>query len=158
MSAFDPAAHRVTPVRWFDDLTVGERFYIPSRTLTEANFLAFQAASGDNHPIHYDVEYCKAHGHPGLLAHGLQVLAYTAAGAGLSPHALGEALVAFIEVSARFLKAVYPGDTMYPMLEIVELVPQRTTGVIVMRATLHNQKGELVLEGTHKLLVKKRPA
>jgi acyl dehydratase len=44
------------------------------------------------------------------------------------------------------------------MLEIVELVPQRTTGVIVMRATLHNQKGELVLEGTHKLLVKKRPA
>jgi len=51
-----------------------------------------------------------------------------------------------------------PGDTMYPMLEIVELVPQRTTGVIVMRATLHNQKGELVLEGTHKLLVKKRPA
>ena len=45
------------------------KFYLPSRTLTEANFAAFQTVSGDNHPIHYDIEYCRRQGHPGLLAH-----------------------------------------------------------------------------------------
>lgn len=158
MSAFDPAAHRVTPVRWFDDLTVGERFYIPSRTLTEANFLAFQAASGDNHPIHYDVEYCRRQGHPGLLAHGFQVLIQTAAGAGLFPHVVGESLIAFLEQSSRFLKPVYAGDTLYPMLEIVELKPQRTTGVARLRSTVHNQRGELALEGEQVYLLRRRPA
>src|SRR5262245_33692440 len=71
---FDPAAHRFGPSRYFEDFVLGEAFYIPSRTVTEAQFLAFQAASGDNHPIHYDREYCRRHGHPDLLAHGYQVL------------------------------------------------------------------------------------
>jgi hypothetical protein len=50
------------------------RFVLPSRTMTDAIFLAFQAASGDNHPVHYDVEYCRRHGMPRMLAHGFQVL------------------------------------------------------------------------------------
>ena len=103
-SPFDPAAHRFGPARYFEDMKVGEQFYLPSRTLTEANFAAFQTVSGDNHPIHYDVEYCRRHGHPGLLAHGFQVLAQTAAGAGIFPHVVGESLIGFIEQSSRFLK------------------------------------------------------
>jgi acyl dehydratase len=54
---FDPAQHRLAPQRWFEDFALGEVFRLPSRTMTEAIFLAFQAASGDNHPIHYDVEF-----------------------------------------------------------------------------------------------------
>ena len=50
--------------------------------MTDALFAAFQLASGDNDPIHYDVEFCKERGHPALLAHGLQVFIQTAAGAG----------------------------------------------------------------------------
>ena len=38
-----------------------------------------------------------------------------------------------------------------------ELKPQRTTGVLTLASTVHNQKGELVLEGTQKYLLKKRP-
>ncbi len=67
---FSPEEHRFAASRYFDDLGVGERFYIPSRTMTEALFAAFQLASGDNHPIHYDRVYCRAHGHRDLLAHG----------------------------------------------------------------------------------------
>ncbi len=154
MTAFDPAAHRVVPQRGFEDLTIGERFVLPSRTLTDANFAAFQTVSCDNHPIHYDVEYCRTQGHKGLLAHGLQVLSFTAAGAGLFPHAIGEALIGFVEVQARFLKAVYAGDTLYPALTVTELKPQRTTGVVAMQATVHNQSGELVLEGRHVYLLR----
>jgi acyl dehydratase len=145
---------RVLPLRGFDDLRVGEIFRSASRTVTDANFAAFQTVSLDNHPIHYDVEYCRRLGHPGPLAHGLQVLSFTAAGAGLFPHVIGEKLVGFIEVSAKFLKPVYPGDTLYPALEIAELTRQRTTGIVAMRATVHNQKSELVLDGMHRYLMK----
>jgi acyl dehydratase len=154
MTEFTPEDHRVLPLRGFEELRVGEVFKSPSRTIGDANFAAFQAVSLDNHPIHYDVEYCKKLGHPAPLAHGLQVLSFTAAGAGLFPHVIGESLIGFIEVNAKFLKAVYPGDTLYPALEITELVPQRTTGIVAMRATVHNQKSELVLDGVHKYLLK----
>jgi acyl dehydratase len=152
--AFDPDSHRVVPLRGFSELKLGEIFRAPSRTVDAANFSAFQAVSLDNHPIHYDVEYCRKLGHPAPLAHGLQVLAFTAAGAGLFPHVIGEALIGFIDVSAKFLKPVYPGDTLYPALEITELVPQRTTGIVGMRATVHNQAGALVLDGMHRYLLK----
>ena len=155
MQPFDPKRFRVAEARSFDDLKVGESFRSPSRTVTDAHFAAFQALSADNHPIHYDVEYCRDRGYPGLLAHGLLVLAFTAAGAGTFPHAIGDSLIGFVEQSCRFLKAVYPGDTLYPTLTITALVPQRTTGVVVMEATLHNQRGELVLAGEHKYLLRK---
>ncbi|HEY2032868.1 MAG TPA: MaoC family dehydratase [Rhizomicrobium sp.] len=154
MTDFKPEDHRVMPLRGFEELSVGEMFRSPSRTVGDANFAAFQAVSLDNHPIHYDAEYCRKLGYPAPLAHGLQVLSFTAAGAGLFPHVIGESLIGFIEVSAKFLKAVYPGDTLYPALEILELVPQRTTGIVAMRATVHNQKSELVLDGVHKYLLK----
>ena len=124
----------------------------------DGNFAAFQTVSLDNHPIHYDIEYCKRRGHPELLAHGLQVAAQVAPGAGMLPHVLGDSLIALIEHSAKFLKPVYRGDTIYPALEIIDLAPNNTTGVITLRTTIHNQRRELVLEGEQKMLVKKRPA
>ena len=156
-AAFDPAQHLCARQRWFEDFRIGERYVLPSRTLTSANFAAFQIVSGDNHPIHYDIEYCRARKLDGLLAHGLQVMCFTAAGAGSFPHEVSDSLVAFIEQSSRFLAGAIEGDTLYPALEIVELTSKRTTGVIVMRATVHNQKRELVLDGAHKYLVRKRP-
>jgi len=58
MTDFDPAMHRMVPQqRWFEDFALGERFVIPSRTMTPAVFAAFQTASGDTHPVHYDLEY-----------------------------------------------------------------------------------------------------
>src|SRR6185437_12894049 len=97
-TGFDPRRHRViAEQRWFDDLRMGERFVLPSRTMTEAIFLAFQAASGDNHPIHYDVEYCRSRGLPHMLAHGFQVMIQTAVGAGVFAHMIQDSLKAFIE-------------------------------------------------------------
>jgi len=154
--SFDKRRHRFPESRYFEDLVVGERFYIPSRTMTEAHFAAFQTLSADNHPIHYDVEYCRERGHPGPLAHGYQILCFTAPGASTFAHAIGDALIAFVEQSSKFLKPVYPGDTLYPMLEIAALTPQRSTGVVTLAATVHNQRGELVLSGEQKLLLRKR--
>lgn len=153
---FDPTKHRFGESRYFEDFKLGETFYIPSRTVTDAHFSAFQAASGDNHPIHYDRPYCQRHGHRDLLAHGFQVVIQTAPGAGLFPHLIEESLLGFLEQSSKFLKPVYCGDTLYPLLRVADLKPQRTTGVLVIASTIHNQDGALVLEGSLSFLLRKR--
>ena len=67
---------------------------------------------------------------------------------------IGDKLIGFIEQSSKFLKPVYVGDTLYATLTITALSWQRTTGVVVMAATIHNQKSELVLTGEHKYLLR----
>jgi len=159
MSDFDPTRHRmVSEQRWFEDFVVGERFVLPSRTMTSAVFAAFQAASGDTHPVHYDVEYCRTRGMPDLLAHGFQTLIHTAPGAGLFPFLVEESLIGFLEQSSKFLKPVFAGDTIYPALEVAELTSGHSTGVVGLRSTVFNQRRELVLEGMQKFLIRRRPA
>jgi acyl dehydratase len=158
MTEFDPRQHRMVPEqRWFEDFVLGERFVLPSRTMTTAVFAAFQTASGDTHPVHYDVEYCRVRGMPHLLAHGFQILIHTAPGAGLFPFMVEESLVGFLEQSSRFLKPVHADDTIYPALEVSELTPGKSTGVVTLASTVFNQHRELVLEGTQKFLIRRRP-
>ena len=154
---FDPRQHRLCEQRWFEDFVLGEKFNLPSRTMTDALFAAFQLASGDNHPVHYDVEFCRARGMPHMLAHGFQVLAQTCGGAGLFAHYVEDSLKGFIEQSSRFLGMVFVGDTLYVTLETVELIAGRSTGVLSLKSTVHNQRSELVMEGLQKYLLRKRP-
>jgi len=156
-TAFDPDRHALCESRYFEDFREGERFPLPSRTITDAHFSAFQAVTGDNHPIHYDREYCRRHGHRDLLAHGLHVAALLTPGAGLFPHMVEKSLIAFLEQSTRFLKPLYAADTVYPLLVVTKLEPQRTTGVLTFSATIHNQRRELILEGTQRFLLRRRP-
>jgi acyl dehydratase len=149
-------SHALCAQRYFEDFKVGERFNIPSRTMTDALFAAFQMASGDNHPVHYDIEYCRAHGMPQMLAHGFQVLIQSAAGAGLFPHMVEESLKAFIEQRSRFVNPVFVGDTLYPSLTVSELISGNTTGVLVMTSLITNQREETVLEGEQRYLLRKR--
>ena len=60
-----------------------------------------------------------------------------------------------IEISRKFLKPVYKNDTLYPELKIINLISQKTTGIIEMKATILNQNQVLVFEGIQKYLVKK---
>lgn len=151
--SFDPAAHWTHPPRRFAEFHVGEVFRAPSRTMTEGVFAAFQAASGDNHPIHYDRAYLHRRGHPELYAHGYQTLIQAAIGASPLAHEMGDALIGFLEQSSRFLAPVYCGDTLYPGFEITALTPGKTTGVMELKITIHNQDGALVVEGMQKYLL-----
>ena len=152
--SFDPVGFTVVPPRRFEDLRVGDVFRAPSRTLTDAHASAFQTVSADNHPIHYDVEYARRHGHTAPVVHGLQVLAFTAPCATLFPQYIGDVFVAFTSASCRFLKEVHSGDTLYPQLEVIKLTTQGDTGIVTTRATVHNQRGELVLDGEHQYALK----
>ncbi|GIJ51200.1 hypothetical protein Val02_80860 [Virgisporangium aliadipatigenens] len=64
-------------------------------------------ASGDHNPIHLDEEYARAAGLPGVIVHGLAVLAIAVSS--VAAEAGGRALT---RVSARFTRPVAPGSVL----------------------------------------------
>lgn len=156
-TAFDPLDFGIVQAKTFEELEVGEVFRAPSRTLTDAHSSAFQTVSADNHPVHYDAVWAKAHGHSAPVVHGLQVLAFTAPGATLFPHVIGEVFIAFTGLSCTFTAEVHSGDTLYSQLVIKTLDSQPPTGLVTTEVTVHNQRGELVLRGEHQYLLRLTP-
>jgi len=67
---------------------------------------------------------------------------------------VGDVFIAFTSVSCKFLAEVHAGDTLYPQLEITDLAPRGDAGQVTTRATIHNQHGQLVLDGEHTYLLK----
>ena len=151
---FTPESHQMVPLRSFSDFSIGEVFRAPARTITEGLFSAFQAASGDNAPLHYDREFLKRIGHEELYAHGFLTLIQSSIGATPLAHQLGENLIGFVEQSSKFLKQVYCGDTLYAEFEIKKLLLSKTTGIMVLSTCTYNQRSILVLTGTQKYLIK----
>ena len=144
--------------RWFEDFKVGDRFQSPSKTLTDAHFMFFAGMTGDAHPLHYDDEYAKKTRFGRRLAHGLLLTSMTAVGASSLAAIIEESIVAFVEQTTRFKGPAFIGDTIKPEHEIVALERNRSAGLLTLRVTLTNQRGETILEGEHRYLIAYRPA
>ena len=144
--------------RWFEDFQIGDRFESPSKTLTDAHFLFFAGMTGDAHPIHYDDEYARHTRFGRRLAHGLLLTSLTALGASTLAPILEHSIVAFVEQATRFRAPAFIGDTLKPRHEVVALERKRSVGLLTLRVTLTNQRGETVLEGEHRYLIAYRPA
>jgi acyl dehydratase len=143
---------------WFDDLKPGDRWESPSHTMTDAQFAFFAGMTGDNHPLHYDVEYAKKTRFGAPLTHGLLVMAMTAVGASPLSHRLHDSMIAFLEQGCRFVGPVLLGDTIYPEHEIVATERKSgERGIVRIAARVKNQRGETVLDGFHVYLIRCRP-
>ena len=55
---------------YFEDVEVGFRFETPSRTVTEADLVAFTGISGDFNPLHTDAAYAAKSIYGERIAHG----------------------------------------------------------------------------------------
>lgn len=146
-----------TQTKYFEDFRLGERFDSAPKVMTEERFLAFAEITGDSHPIHYDDTYAKTTRFGQRVAHGLLVTAMTATGASTLSPLIEGSIVAFVEQSSRFLKPVLIGDTITPEFEVCELTPKTEMGLVKIKTRVLNQRGEIVLEGLHAYLIKKRP-
>lgn len=60
--------------RWFDELSVGDRFETASRTIAEDDLTAFAELTGDRHPLHLDAEWAASSAFGERVAHGMLVL------------------------------------------------------------------------------------
>ncbi len=132
--------------KFFEDFEIGDRFESPGKTLTDA------------HPLHYDDEYVKGTRFGRRLTHGLLLTSLTAVGASTLSPLIEDSIVAFLEQTTRFLGPAFIGDTVKPRHEIVALERKRSAGLLTLRVTLTNQRGETILEGQHKYLVAYRPS
>jgi acyl dehydratase len=148
----------VSAQRWFEDFTLGDHFESPGKTLTDAHFMFFAGMTGDAHPLHYDDEYAGKTRFGRRLAHGLLLASMTAVGASTLAPQIEASIVAFVEQTTRFTRPVFIGDTVRPRHEVVGLDRKRTAGLLTLRVTLTNQRGDVVLEGEHRYLIAYRPA
>ncbi|MBM3217830.1 MAG: dehydratase [Candidatus Rokubacteria bacterium] len=148
----------VSEPHWFEDFKVGDAFESPSKTLNDAHFMFFAGLTGDAHPIHYDDEYAKGTRFGRRLTHGLLLTSMTAVGASTLSPLTDHSLVAFVEQTMRFLAPAFVGDTIKPRHEVVALERKRSAGLLTLKVTLTNQRGETILEGQHKYLIRYRPS
>ena len=82
----------------------------------------------------------------------------TAVGASTLSPLIEDSIVAFLEQTTRFRAPVFVGDTLKPRHEVIALERKRSGGLLTLRVTLTNQRGDTVLEGEHRYLVAFRPA
>jgi acyl dehydratase len=145
--------------RYFEDLTTGETFTSPARTVTEADIVMFSAISGDHNPLHTDAEFARTTPFGQRIAHGLLGLAMITGLMGRLGLFEGTA-IAFLGLKWRFTAPIFIGDTVHVEMTISEKRetsnPER--GVLVREVKLLNQRGEVVQEGTMDVMVRRRPA
>src|SRR5229473_3255688 len=100
----------------FEELRIGETWVTHRRTVTEADVVNFAGISGDFFYAHMDDLAAKASLFERRVAHGYFVLS-AAAGLFVDP-APGPVLANYGLESLRFVKPVYPGDTIQATLTV----------------------------------------
>jgi 3-hydroxybutyryl-CoA dehydratase len=113
-----------------------------SKTIGEGDLLLFAALSGDNYPVHVDEEYAKTTRFGGRIAHGLLTASLLSATNGMLLQKPGGISLA---QTLRFLRPVYPGDTITACSEVIEIIPDKRR--MRFRTSCTNQRGELVVDG-----------
>ncbi len=143
-------------MRYFEDFQMGDVETTRARTITEADIVNFAAFSGDWYPLHTDVEYAKKGPFGERIAHGMLVLSVAT---GLMP--LYEmAIVAFYGMDkVRFTAPTRIGDTIHVELEVVDRQDKGDIGgVVALKESIRNQKGEDVAVSIMKVLIARKPA
>jgi 3-hydroxybutyryl-CoA dehydratase len=148
------------PQIFADDLRIGETFVGQARKIGDDQFRAFADMTGDDHPIHYDDAYAAKTRFGKRLAHGLLVMSMTALGATPISRQIEDAMVAFVEEGARFLKPVFVGDTLTSQFKVAAIDPKPAKSVALVRfdVSLTNDRSEIVLEGHHSYFLLLRSA
>lgn len=144
--------------RWFDDFRVGERFALPRRVLTPNILRAFAEATGHAPELRHNPEDSEAIGYHSMLGHGFLATLQTVAGPGVLPFLIEESLIRLVDQTSRYIRPATDGDTLIPILHVVELEPNsNNTGIVSLRSTIHNQCKALILEGHQRWLLRTRP-
>lgn len=143
---------------YFDDFKVGDEFVTPARTITEADVVNFAGLSGDYNPLHTDEEFGRQTIFGGRIAHGLLGLVVST---GLKQR-LGISdgtVMAFLGLTWNFKGPIRFGDTVHVRLRVAEKreTSKPDRGIIKHAVELVNQKGEIVQDGEHLLMVRRRP-
>jgi 3-hydroxybutyryl-CoA dehydratase len=128
-------------------ISIGQRASL-TRTITDAEIAAFAKLTGDDNPLHLDDAFAARSRFGRRVAHGLLC-------AGLISAVLGTKLpgpgAIYLQQTLRFVRPVFPGDTVTATVEVTACRPDRRTATL--RTTCADESGRMVLEGEAVVLL-----
>ena len=123
-----------------------------ARTVTRADLDRFAELSGDDHPQHVDAAYAATTRFGARIAHGALLVAYMSAASTRWVRRwlegrTGQPTVSYGYDRIRFVRPVYPGDTV-TVTHVVDEV-DASSGKFVAVVTVTNQDGVVVAAARH---------
>lgn len=135
--------------KYFEDLSVGmEAAY--TRTVTEADIVAFAQVSGDINPVHLDEEFAGRTPFKKRIAHGMLTASYVSTVFGTllpGPGAI------FISQTLNFKAPVYIDDEVTATVRVAELISAKKRAMFACTVQV---RGKTVLEGDAVIMVPSR--
>jgi len=148
-----------TPELYFEDFSPGQEIHTSGVTLTEGEIIDF-ALRFDPQPFHLDVEAAKQSIFGGLIASGFHTMALTFR-LYVQTNALAAASLGSPGIDeVRWLRPVRPGDTLRAVIQVLDTRPSTSKpdrGIVTVKYTTRNQRGEPVLTMVGKQLLRRRP-
>jgi 2-methylfumaryl-CoA hydratase len=148
---------KVSTGRLFEDFAIGQRMlHAVPRTLHGGDIALYMALTGERPPLASSTELARSLGFVREVVPDLLVF-HTVFGKSV-PDVSHNASANLGYADVRFLRPVYPGDTLVAESEVIGLreVSSGDAGVVYVRTRGHNQKGQDVLSFVRWVLVPKR--
>ena len=144
--------------RFFEDFTVGDVYQHPlGRTVTTTDNAWFTLLTQNTAPIHFDQYYASQTEFGRPLVDSTFTLALVT---GQSVTDVSQNVFANLGWDEVRLPApVFEGDTIYSQSEVLEVRESRsrpTVGIVTVRTTGYNQRGEVVITFRRTVMVYKR--
>src|SRR5208282_3173498 len=154
MSSF---AAKTSAGRFFEDFRLGETIRHPTpHTLTSGDASLYSALYGARFAPQSAETFARAIGYPASPIDDL--LAFHVVFGKTVPDVSLNAIANLGYADCRFLKPVYPGDTLSSVSEVIGLRENsnRQSGVVYVRSRGSNQRGETVVDYVRWVMVRKR--
>jgi 2-methylfumaryl-CoA hydratase len=142
---------------FFEDFRIGQTIrHATPRTITAGDVAIYNGLFGGRFAVQSADSFARAIGYPGAPVDDLLVF-HVVFGKTVPDISLN-AVANLGYADCRFLKAVYPGDTLSATSEVIGLKENssRKTGVVYVRSRGFNQHGGCVLDYVRWVMVRKR--
>jgi 2-methylfumaryl-CoA hydratase len=143
--------------RFFEDFAVGQVLeHATPRTLTAGDAALYMGLYGTRFAVQSSDAFAHAIGYRQAPLDDLLVF-HTVFGKTVADISLN-AIANLGYAECRILRAVYPGDTLDAASEVIGLRENanRASGVVYVRTTGHNDRGDIVLQYVRWVMVRKR--
>jgi 2-methylfumaryl-CoA hydratase len=153
----DAPSSTIAGGRFFEDFRIGETIrHATPRTLTAGDASLYSALYGSRFAPQSAETFARAIGYPASPIDDL--LAFHVVFGKTVPDISLNAVANLGYADCRFLKAVYPGDTLAAVSEVIGLRENssRQTGVVHVRSRGLNQRGETAIDYVRWVMVRKR--
>ena len=148
---------KTNPGNYFEDFKFGQVIVHPTpRTVTVGDVALYTSLYGTRFAVQSSDAFAKAIGYP--ISPLDDLLTFHLVFGKTTPDISLNAIANLGYASCRFLKPVYPGDTLASTSEVIGLKENsnRETGTVYVRSTGRNQNGDVVLEYVRWVMVRKR--